>query len=174
MGILDRLKPQPRWKHSDPVVRLQAIPELGDAVELAALAEHDPDAEVRTAVLAKVVDPVVLGRVTSADTDRGVRDTAADRLLAMALDASNPEAARAAGLLSDVRRVSVIAKSTAADEVRGIALARLTDERALGGVARRAKVESTALAAVARLGAADELLATALNSEHRDVALAAF
>ncbi len=174
MRILDRLKPQPRWKHSDPVVRLQAIPELGDAIELAALAEHDPDAKVRTAVLAKVVDPVVLGRVTSADTDRGVRDTAADRLLAMALDASNPEAARATSLLSDVRRVSVIAKSTAADDVRGIALTRLTDERALGGVARRAKVESTALAAVARLGAADELLATALNSEHRNVALAAF
>src|SRR6185369_1137285 len=114
MGILDRLKPQPRWKHSDPVVRLQAIPELGDAIELAALAEHDPDAKVRTAALAKVVDPVVLGRVNNSDTDRGVRDVAADRLLALALDASNPEAATAAGLLSDVRRVSVIAKSTAA------------------------------------------------------------
>jgi hypothetical protein len=174
MGILDRLKPQPRWKHSDPVVRLQAIPELGDAIELAALAEHDPDAKVRTAALAKVVDPVVLGRVTTADTDPDVRDAAADRLLALALDASNPEAATAAGLLSDVRRVSVIAKSTAADGVRGIALARLTDQRALGGVARQAKVESTALAAAARLSSADELLATALNSEHREVALAAF
>lgn len=174
MGILDRLKPQPRWKHSDPVVRLQAIPELGDAIELAALAEHDPDAKVRTAALAKVVDPVVLGRVTTSDTDRGMRDAAADRLLALALDASNPEAATAAGLLSDVRRVTVIAKSTAADGVREVALARLTDERALGGVARHAKVESTALAAAGRLGSADELLATALNSEHRDVALAAF
>jgi len=174
MGILDRLKPQPRWKHSDPVVRLQAIPELGDAIELAALAEHDPDAKVRTAALAKVVDSVVLGRVTTSDTDRGVRDAAADRLLALALDASNPEAATAADLLSDVRRVSVIAKSTAADGVRGIALARLTDDRALGDVARHAKVESTALAAAARLSAGDELLATALNSEHRDVALAAF
>ncbi len=174
MGILDKLKPQPRWKHSDPVVRLQAIPALDDASELAALAEHDPDAKVRTAALAKVADPVVLERVTAADADRGVRDAAADRLLALALDASNPDAATAAGLLSDVRRVSAIAKSTAADGVRGIALARLTDERALGGVARQAKVESTALAAVARLGSADELLATALNSEHREAALAAF
>ncbi len=174
MGILDRLKPQPRWKHSDAVVRLQAIPELGDAIALAALAEHDPDAEVRTAALAKVVDPVVLGRVTTADADRGVRDAAADRLLTLALDTSNPDAATAAGLLSDVRRLSVIAKSTAGDGARGIALARLTDERALGSVARHAKVESTALAAAARLVAADELLATALNSEHRDVALAAF
>jgi hypothetical protein len=174
MGILDRLKPPPLWRHADPGVRLQAIAELDEAHDLAALAEHDPDARVRMAALAKVVDPVVLGRVTTADTDRGVQDAAADRLLALALDASNPEAASAAGLLSDVRRVSVIAKSTAADDVRAIALAALTDERALGGVARHAKVESTALAAAARLSTADELLATALNSEHRDVALAAF
>jgi hypothetical protein len=174
MGIFDRLKPQPRWKHSDPVVRLQAIPELGDAGELAVLAEHDPDAEVRTAALSRIVDPIVLGRVTASDTDRGVRDCAGDRLLELALDAANPEAGTAAGQLSDVRRVSAIAKSTAADGVRAIALAALTDERALGGVARHAKVESTALAALGRLGAADELLATALNSEHRDVALAAF
>ncbi|MFT4572224.1 MAG: hypothetical protein ACI91F_003124, partial [Candidatus Binatia bacterium] len=98
----------------------------------------------------------------------------ADRLLALALDVSNPDAATAAGQLSDVRRVSKIAKSTAADAVREIALAGLTDERALGGVARQAKVKSTALAAMTRLGSADELLATALNSEHAKVALAAF
>lgn len=174
MGFLDRLKPQPRWKHSDPVVRRQAIPELGDARVLAALAEHDPDANVRTAAVVKIVDPVVLERVVTSDTDRGVRDGAADRLLALALDASNPEAATAAGLLSDVRRVSLIAKSTAADRVRAIALANLTDERGLGAVARQAKVESTALAAAARLSSADELLASALNSEHRETALLAF
>jgi hypothetical protein len=174
MGILDRLKPQPRWKHSDPAVRLQAIPELGDPIELAALAEHDPDAKVRKTAIAKVDDPVVLGRVTTSDTDSGVRDAAADRLLGLALDGSNSQAATAAGLLSDVRRVSLIAKSTAVAAVREVALARLTDERALGGVARHAKMESTALAAAGRLVSADELLSTALNSEHRDVALAAF
>ena len=174
MGILDRLKPQPRWKHSDPAVRLQAIPELGDQTELAALAEHDADAKVRKTAIAKVDDPVVLGRVTTSDTDPSVQDAAADRLLGLALDGSNSEAATAAGLLSDVRRVSLIAKSTTVAAVSEVALARLTDERALGGVARHAKMESTALAAAARLVSADELLSTALNSEHRDVALAAF
>jgi hypothetical protein len=174
MGILERLKPQPRWKHSDPAVRLQAISELGDPIELAALAERDPDAKVRKAAIAKVDDPVVLGRVTASDTDPGVQDAAADRLLGLALDGSNAEAATAAGFVSDVRRVSLIAKGTASAAVREVALARLTDERALGGVARHAKVESTALAAAARLVSADELLATVLNSEHRDVALAAF
>ncbi|MEO6026602.1 MAG: DUF349 domain-containing protein [Candidatus Binatia bacterium] len=174
MGILDKLKPQPRWKHSDPAVRLQAIAELNEPGELAMLAEHDPDAKVRKAAIAKVSEPGVLGRVTAADGDPGVKDAAADRLLGLALDTAFPEAAMAAGLVSDVRRVSSIAKSTAADAVRDVALAKLSDERALGGVARHAKVERTALAAGARLTSADELLATTLNSEHRDVALAAF
>ncbi|MFN2426644.1 MAG: DUF349 domain-containing protein [Candidatus Binatia bacterium] len=174
MGILDRLKPQPRWKHPDPAVRLGAIPDLVDAIELAKLVEHDPDAAVRMAASAKVLDPEVLGRVAASDSDESLRDAAADRLLALALDASNPEAALAAGLLSDVRRVSAIAKSTAADDVRAIALSRLKNERALGSVARQAKIESTAVAAAARLETSDELLATALNSEHATVALAAF
>lgn len=174
MGILDKLKPQPRWKHSDPAIRLSAIPELGDPIELATLAEHDPDAKVRRAAVEKVDDPVVLGRVTTSDADSSVQEAAADRLLGLALDPSNHEAATAAGLLSDARRLSQMAKSSAADAVREVALAKLTDERALGGVARHAKSESTAMAAAARLTSAEELLDTALNSTHKDVALAAF
>ncbi|MEO6222799.1 MAG: DUF349 domain-containing protein, partial [Vicinamibacterales bacterium] len=76
--------------------------------------------------------------------------------------------------LSDGKRVSQVAKSSAAEAVREVALAKLTDERALGSVARQAKVEGTALAAVARLTSPEELLDTALNSTHKDVALAAF
>ena len=174
MGLLDKLKPQPRWKHADPAVRLQAISELESPSDLAALAEHDADAKVRRAAIEKVADPGVLGRVATADPDSGVRDAAADRLLALALAASSEDAAAAAGVLSDVRRVSAIAKSDAADAVREVALAKLTDERALGGVARHAKVETTALAASARLSSHEELLSTVLNSDHRDVALAVF
>ncbi|MCC6848573.1 MAG: DUF349 domain-containing protein [Deltaproteobacteria bacterium] len=173
MGILDRLKLPPRWRHSDPAVRLQAIAALDDPIELAALAERDPDVTVRKAAIAKLADVVVLGRVAAAAGDLGVRDAAADRLLALAVDGSNPEAATALGLVSDARRVSAIAKSAATAAVREAALAGLTDERALGGVARRARVETTALAAAARLTSVEELLSTVLNSEHRDVALAA-
>ena len=174
MGILDKLKPQPRWKHSDPAVRLLAIPELGDPIELATLAEHDPDVKVRRAAVEKVDDPVVLGRVTTSDSDASLREAAWDRLLALSLDPSNHEAATAVGFLADTRRLSLVAKSAAADAVREVALAKLTDERALGGVARQAKAESTAMAAAARLTSAEELLDTSLNSTHKDVALAAF
>ena len=176
MGFLDRLKPQPRWKHADPAVRLEALRELDDAVELAILAEQDPDPRVRRACVARVDDVSVLARIGGQDTDEDTRDRAADRLVAIA---SAPEAdkttARAAvdGLL-DARRLSALAKGDAADAVRADALARIDDPRALGSIARHAKHESTAAAALGRLTESKELLETALNSDHKDVALAAF
>lgn len=174
MGILDKLKPQPRWKHSDPAVRLQALADLADPTELAALAAQDPDPNVRAAAIEKIEDAAVLGRLAAGDASQDVRDAAADRLVALAIGGSSQDAVTAAGLVTDVRRASTIAKSSAADPVREAALAKLTDERALGGVARHAKVESTALAAALRLTSQEELLSTVLNSDHRDVALAAF
>lgn len=177
MGILDKLKPQPRWKHADPAIRLEAVRDLTDQIELAALAESDPDSRVRRAAAALVEDVEVLGRC-AADADASVREEAADRLLAFAMDAANAaRAASAAGRLSDPKRLALIAKSDATETVEPVresALARLSDERVIGGVARHAKVEAVALAALARLTSSDELLDTILNSDHKDVALAAF
>ena len=48
------------------------------------------------------------------------------------------------------------------------------DERSLSGVARHARNEATAIAALGRLTDSAELVEVAQNSEHRDVALAAF
>jgi hypothetical protein len=174
MGILDKLKPQPRWKHADPAVRLEALGEMTDSADLAGLAEHDPDARVRSAALQYVVDVPVLGRVTASDADAAVKEVAAERLQSLATDSAADVAVAAVGHLADAKRLAVIAKSQAPDAVRDAAMTRLTDERALGGVARHAKSEITALAACARLTSADELLDTILNSEHKDVALAAF
>ncbi len=175
MGILDKLKPQPRWKHANPAIRLEALCELADPVELATMAEGDLDAKVRRAAIELVTDPVVLGRVTATDEDPALKDAAADRLLRLATDPADLAlAVVAAHLLADNKHLSAVAKGAAADAVREVALSRLSDERALGGVARQAKFESTALAACVRLTSADELLDTTLNSAHKDVALAAF
>jgi hypothetical protein len=186
MGLLDKLKPQPRWKHVDPAVRLDAIRELDDPAELAGLAESDPDAKVRRAAVVVASDVAVLGRIAKIDADEEVRDRAADRLVALASRSSaaageavadEPTGAialEAVRVLGDSRRLSIVAKGDASDVVRAEALARITDERALGSVARHAKHDATAVAALGRLTSADELLAVALNAEGRDVALAAF
>ncbi|MCR4373703.1 MAG: hypothetical protein NUW22_02525, partial [Acidobacteria bacterium] len=96
MGILDKLKPQPRWKHADPAVRREALHELNDQVELAVLAERDADATVRRGAVDRVTDPAVLGRVAASDSDSAVQDAAADRLLSIAGDEAQPAAAAAA------------------------------------------------------------------------------
>lgn len=175
MGILDKLKPQPRWKHADPAVRLEAVRELDDAAELAVLAETDPDARVRRAAIPGTTDAAVLGRVADGDADQENRDRAADRLLALATaSADEAGALDAIRALKDPRRLSAIARSDAPAAVRAEALAGTTDERALGGIARHARHEDTAAAALERLTDRDELVDVVLNSDHKDVALGAF
>ncbi|HXT69053.1 MAG TPA: DUF349 domain-containing protein [Vicinamibacterales bacterium] len=175
MGLLDKLKPTPRWKHADPSVRLEAVRELEDATELAVLAETDPDARVRRAAVPRTMDAQVLGRMAAGDADPETRDRAADRLVALATAGSDADAAMAAvRALTDTRRLSAIARGEAAETVRTEALSRTTDERALAGVAKHAKHESTAAAAAARVNDRDALIEIAQTSEHKDVAAAAF
>jgi hypothetical protein len=73
MGLLDKLKPQPRWKHADPGVRLDALRELDDPAELALLAETDPDVRVRRAALPRVADVATIGRLAANDGRRDPR-----------------------------------------------------------------------------------------------------
>jgi len=174
MSILDKLKPQPRWKHADPAVRLESLRELDDPLELALLAETDPDARVRRAVLAQIDDPVVLTRVASGDTDAEAKDQAAERLFALATTGVDGTALAAVEAIQDPKRLSAIAKSAAAEAVCLSALARTTDERALASVARQASRASVAAAALGRLVDRESWLDVALNSEHKDVAVAAF
>jgi hypothetical protein len=174
MGILDKLKPQPRWKHNDPDVRLEGVRELEDQVEIAVLAETDPEARVRLAAISRLEDPNVLGRVFGSDPDETARERAADRLHALATNGHEAHVALAAVRgLQDPRRLSAIAKGDYTDAVRTEALSRTTDERALGAVARHAKHASTAASALARLTDREEILEVALRADHRDVALAA-
>jgi hypothetical protein len=190
MGILDRLKPQPRWKHADPVVRLDSIRELDDPTELAHLAEADPDTRVRRAALEKICDPEVLGRVAAADTDPDTRERATEYLVALACQTvaaapevepigegtSDPLAVGLAAVhaLADPRRLSTIAKSGAAQPVTFAALARISDSKALGSIARHALHEVTAARALERLAEPADLMEVALHGEHKDVALSAF
>src|SRR5262249_48796693 len=148
------------WKHADPAIRLEAVKELDDQLELAALAEHDGDVRVRRAAVARTAEVEALGRVAAHDADTETRDRAADRLLAIA-NANADDVTRAlaaAQALTDARRLSTLAKSDAAEAVCTAALARTTEERALGSIARHARHESVAKTALDRLTDAGELV----------------
>ncbi|MEO7191797.1 MAG: DUF349 domain-containing protein [Vicinamibacterales bacterium] len=185
MGFLDKLKPQPRWKHADPAIRLEAVRALDDQAELRAIVETDVDAKVRRAAISRLLDTEMLGAVAASDADPEAKDRAADRLLALASrpdlsgepgkDATGDELAlKAVGALTDPRRLSTIAKSEGSGAVRNAALARISDARVLGSIARHAKHADTAASALSRVVESAELLEVVLNAEHRDIAASAF
>jgi hypothetical protein len=109
MGLLDRFKPQPRWKHADAAIRLEAVRDLDDGIELEALAESDPDPKVRRAAVAQTADPACLGRIASNDTDPDIRERAADRLLALASQDAPPVPAAEGGLAEGDRDAQALA-----------------------------------------------------------------
>ena len=95
MGILDKLRPQARWKHGDPMVRLEAVQAL-DATEtdvLVQVASEDSDARVRRAAVGRLADADVLAAVTRNDSDTGVRDAAVQRIVALAAEPGGASAA---------------------------------------------------------------------------------
>jgi len=179
MSFLDRFKPQPRWKHTDPAIRAAAVPEIPDDPEhwsaIHELATADDDVRVRTAALARVTDVTLLTRLARSEPDADLRRQVADRLVAIATTFADTDADAALALdgLSDPKQFSTIAKSSPHDTVRAAALGRVHDPKALSSIARHAADPQTALEAVARVGDQAELLNIALKTDHKDAGLAA-
>ncbi len=179
MGLFDRFRAQPKWKHADAAIRLAGVEEISLEEQglLATLAREDADARVRRAAVRKVYDPAILKDLAARDQDPEVREEAGTVLLDLAIgafeDSNEAESLRALEHLDDQRLLGTVAKSASAEAVSLAALSRLTDPKILGSVARRADHASTRLEALARVDDAEELFAIAMRSEHRDVALAA-
>jgi hypothetical protein len=173
MSLLDRLKPQPRWRHPDPAVRLAAVADLDDAAHLMAIAREDTDAAVRRAAVRRLADAGFLASVAREDPDERVREAAAAGLLELALEGETDESAAAVEGLTDPRHLAQVARQARHAGARLRALERLTDPRALGSVARHAGDPDIARRALAALDDESEIIDVAINSEHKDVALAA-
>lgn len=185
MGILDRFKTQPKWKHADAEVRLAGVHELPEDEQdvLAEVARTDEDARVRKAAVGKLGTVGTLAEILRADADESVRDQAAGVLLDIALgafeadEASSLAAVEAFGGLpaaSAQKQIVLVAKTAKRESVSQAALNRLADDpKALATVARRSEHAAVRVSALGRLHDADELAATALKSTFRDVATAA-
>lgn len=179
MGILDKLRTQPKWKHADPAVRLEGVRELEETAQdtLVALATDDPDAPVRRSAVARVADPAVLSSIVRNDPDETVRDEAVARLVAEASKIAEGQgslvAVQALGTLGRVRELGTVARSHAAEPARRAAVALVSDAKVLGGIARHAVDAGTRLLALEALTDQAELESVALRGEHADAAVAA-
>ncbi|MGD9903133.1 MAG: DUF349 domain-containing protein [Vicinamibacterales bacterium] len=177
MGILDKLRPQARWKHGDPAVRLEAVKALEDdaADVFVQVATDDHDERVRRAAVVRLSDPDALAAVSRNDAEAAVRAAAVERLVALASapDDGATRAVAALGGLGRGRELAALARSAAPEAVRHAAVALVGDAKALGGIARHAQDAGTRLLALERLTDAAELEAVAVNGEHADAAVAA-
>ncbi len=178
MGLLEKLRPQPKWKHADPAIRLEGLQEIDDIDQpaLAGLASDDPDARVRRAAIARLTDGAVLAAVVRNETDEATREQALARIAGLAETGDEPSALGAVAALSALgrqRELAATARSSSFETVRNAAIEHVTDQKALGGVARHASDASTRLVAVAKLSDPAELDAVASRGEHADAALGA-
>jgi Arc/MetJ-type ribon-helix-helix transcriptional regulator len=179
MGILEKLRPTPRWKHADPSVRAAAVYEIGpeDGDALRALAREDADTRVRRAAVSRLDESDVLGDIARTDPDEEVRSEAIRGLAGLAAEADDVSAATDAVrhllTLGRTKEVVVVARASTSEAVRGAIVDLLEDQKALGSLSRHAADNSTRLRALARVTDEEELLNIALKSEHTDAAVAA-
>src|SRR4030095_14126140 len=179
MGILEKLRPQPRWKHADPGVRSAAVYELGpeEADALLALAREDADSRASGAAVGRLSEVDVLGEIARTDPDEDVRSEAICGLAGLAAETKEPDRAsevvRQLLMLGRVKEVVVVARENTNPLVRGAVVDLIDDSKSLGSVSRHAQDGSTRLRALARLTDPEEILNVALKGEHTDSAVSA-
>jgi hypothetical protein len=176
MGLLEKLRPQPKHKHADPAVRLEGLHHIDDTDQetLVALATDDLDARVRRAAIGRVTDAGALAAMVRNESDQATRDVAATRLAALAEHADQAMALSAVTALAALgrqRELAGVARSSALEGVRRSAAEQVTDPKALGSIARHAADPGTRLIAIERLTDPAELEAVATRGEHADAAV---
>jgi hypothetical protein len=179
MGILEKLRPAPRWKHSDPTVRASAVFELNvaDQDTVLSLARDDSDARVRRAAVGRLDAIPHLAEIARTDPDEDVRAEAVRSVAGIAAEAPSLDraldAVRALVELHKSKELVAIARDSVSVEVRQGVVDAVADQKLLAAISRHAQDVVTRLRALARVTEPDELLAVALKAEHTDVAVAA-
>src|SRR5215217_7568901 len=86
MKLLDKLRPQPKIKHADPTVRLEALQEIDDTDQatLTQMATEDPDARVRRAASGRLTEAAALAAIVRNEADAAARDHALARIVSLA------------------------------------------------------------------------------------------
>ena len=178
MGLLEKLRSQPKWKHADPAVRIEGLHDIDDADQetLGALATDDGDARVRRAAAARVKDPTLLATLVRNESDPAVREHALARIGSLAEEGDERAglaAVTALGALGHQRELANVARVARLETVRRAAVEQVSDQKALGSIARHAADADTRLVAIAKLTDPAELEAVAARGEHADAAVGA-
>ncbi len=178
MGLLEKLRPQPKWKHADPSVRLEGLQEIQDTDQesLTSLATDDPDARVRRAAVARITDATALSGIVRNESEASVRDHAATRLAGLA-EQGDERAALAAvsalAMLGRQRELAIVARGSHLESVCRAAVEQVSDQKVLSGIARQSTDATARLVAIGRITDPAELEAVASRGDYPDAAIEA-
>jgi hypothetical protein len=176
MGLADLFRP--KWRHSDPEVRAEAVRQLGDdqTAVLATVAQNDTDARVRRVALKRIADAAVLFEVAAHDPDESLRKAAGEKAEELLVGRANDGDLEALARLSQPRLIAAVAHKAATPEARAAALTRLLtdgEDKLVGEVLRRVPEAELRKLAVARLRDPAALRDIAISDGNKEVALAA-
>jgi hypothetical protein len=180
MAISDWIKP--KWKHSDPEVRLAAVKRMGPEPEneerLRALARTDADSRVRVAAVARIADEAFLREFAASPGECPARIAARERLVGidrrLALESTDPEIQRAAlSRLTDEDSLFEIARTAADPEIRFLAAERISDAERLCALTGQNCGPRVGLAVVDRLESEDLLRRVAETASGKKIKRAA-
>lgn len=116
MGFMNLFRP--KWRHSNPRIRLAAVEEVTDQKLLFRIATTGMDYDVWRAALQKLTDPVLLAEMAMARTGP-----------------THIKREGAVQKLTDQKVLELIAKSDPDERVRLAAVGKITDQAALGDIA---------------------------------------
>ncbi|HEY2749286.1 MAG TPA: DUF349 domain-containing protein [Polyangia bacterium] len=179
MGFTDLFKP--KWKHSNPEVRAEAVRALGDdePTLLATIARNDADARVRRLAVKRIVDADVLADVAAHDPDESLRKAAiekAEEVLVSAAVAGDARALEALGKLAHPRLLASVALKSPNAEVRARAVDHIldvADDKALADVVKKSNDVALRKTIVAWLTDVATLREVAIGDGNKEIALAA-
>lgn len=179
MGFSDLFKP--KWKHSNPDVRAEAVRTLSDddAALLATIARSDADARVRRLAVKRIVDADVLSDVAAHDPDESLRKVAiekAEELLVGAAGAGDRPALEALARMNHPRLLVAVALESPDADVRALAVQHIldvADDKALAEIMRKSSDVALRRTIVAWISDAAALRDIAIGDGNKEIALAA-
>lgn len=173
MALLDLIKP--KWKHSDPMVRLEAVREMQPAAErLRTIAVTDADARVRVEAIRKITDEDLLSDVAEGAGDSPVIEAARNQLNALYQESlfrvTDPlTRKKILGKLDDEEILTVIACEIDDPEIRMAAAEKIADPERLCRIAESNCGLKTGLTIVDRLDDPEHLERVSRNATNKKV-----
>lgn len=174
MSLLDSFKP--KWKHSDPKVRREALKKITDQKVLYKIVSYDKNSGVRKTAIEKVTDQDVLSEIVMNDENADVRKAALEKvtdqdvLFSIVQNDKNADVRKEAfEKVIDKKALNMIAQYNENADVRKAAIEKVNNQKVLSEIARYDENADVRKEAIEKVTNQDVLSSIAQNDKNADV-----